>query len=473
MNVKITSIVKNLGYSFSVNALTMIISVLSVLFFPKILGLKEYGIWQLYLFYFSFCGFLPLGWLDGIYLRYGGRNFEKLNNNLISLGFIFFICFIIFEMTILGILGNILFISDEKLSVLKFLINSLIFYIPFAYLRNLLQLANHIKDFAKVTFIERFTFFIGIIFVIFYIDIITDQFMIVDIVAKAVAFSIALYYCRSIITKIKLKYWKRVLKDIRSNIYVGYNLMFANIASMLVFGIIRFGISEQWDIITFGKISLTFSICNFLIVFINGASIVLFPILKNISEDFIKKTYSILNIILTPTLLFCLFFYYPLKEILSIWLPKYMDAFIYMAILFPVCIFESKMALLVSTYLKALRKEKTLLHVNIIGLCISFILTFICAYVLHILDLTVFSIIVVIALRNIIAEIVLNRTLGLNLLKETFLELIVVFSFVFSNYFFTGYISFFIYLGIYILYLICIKNQLNASYRFIINYIKR
>lgn len=472
MNKNFKLIIKNMGYSFVANSLMMIFSIVSVLIFPKILGLKEYGIWQLYLFYFSFCGFLPLGWLDGIYLRYGGKSFEKLNGKLLSLEFFLFIIFILFELIIIYILINLFIIDEDKLYVIKYLLITVIFYLSFSFLKNLLQLSNKIADFARLIFIDRLIFMIGVLLSIIYINNITDEFMISDIVAKFVVLIISLYFCFSILKSFSLKYWKYVYKDILVNIFVGYNLMFSNIASLLVFGIIRWGISQEWDIVTFGKISLTFSICNFLIIFINGASIVLFPVIKNISIEKIKETYGVFNFILTLFLLLCLFIYYPLKEILLIWLPKYADSLIYMAILFPICVFESKMALLISTYLKALRKEKLLLKINIISLIFSVILTFFSVYIFHILDLTVFCIILVIAFRNIIAELCMNFILKINTVKDIVLELIIVVAFIVCNYFITGYISILIYLTIFVFYLIYEKNHIKFSYQFIKIYIK-
>ena len=57
-------------------------------------------------------------------------------------------------------------------------------------------------------------------------------------------------------------------------------------------------------------------------------------------------------------LLGALIVYYPLKIVLSAWLPKYVDSLTYMALVFPMCVFEAKIALLINSYLKTLRKEK-------------------------------------------------------------------------------------------------------------------
>ena len=71
--------IKNIIYSFSANLVSLCISVFMVMFVPKFLSVDDYGLWQLFLFYFSYLGFLHFGWEDGIYLRYAGRNFEELD----------------------------------------------------------------------------------------------------------------------------------------------------------------------------------------------------------------------------------------------------------------------------------------------------------------------------------------------------------------------------------------------------------
>lgn len=472
MNKTLELILKNLTYAFSANGLMMIFAIISVLFFPKILGLKEYGLWQLYLFYFSFCGLLPLGWLDGIYLRYGGKTFERLNGKLLPLQYIFFCIFTTVELILLELLIQNFTEDIDKLYVLKYLFFTLLFYIPFCYLRNLLQLSGKIKEFARLVFFDRFIFMLGAISSIVFIRHISNEFILSDIFAKFIILLISIYYCRILLNKLTFNYWEKVLIDIKCNIYVGYNLMFANIASMLVFGVIRFGISHEWDIITFGKISLSFSICSFFILFVNSASIVLFPIIKNISIETIKKTYGIFNFSLTFFLLLCLFLYYPLKEILYLWLPKFEDSLIYMSILFPICLFESKMALLISTYLKALRKEKELLRINIFCLGFSFILTFISVYILHLLDLTVFCIIIIIAFRNILAELYMNKILKLKNIRSIIFELIIVFAFISLNYLFTTYIALIIYTLVFLINVLFMKKDIIQSYKTIKYYIK-
>ena len=82
MNSKASKLISNFTYSLTSNLVSMIISSLMILIVPKLIGIKEYGYWQLYLFYSSYVGFLHFGWNDGIYLRYGGKEYDELDKKL-------------------------------------------------------------------------------------------------------------------------------------------------------------------------------------------------------------------------------------------------------------------------------------------------------------------------------------------------------------------------------------------------------
>ena len=78
---------------------------------------------------------------------------------------------------------------------------------------------------------------------------------------------------------------------------------------------------------------------------------------------------------------------YPAKLIISWWLPQYSDVMHYICILFPVYIFEGKMALLFNTYLKVYRKENVIFKINILCLSISVIYTLLVTYIFKNLNL--------------------------------------------------------------------------------------
>lgn len=69
---------KNISYSFAANVISMLVGILSVLVFPKLIGVEEFGYYQLYVFYAGYVTLTALGWADGIYLKYGGHQFADL-----------------------------------------------------------------------------------------------------------------------------------------------------------------------------------------------------------------------------------------------------------------------------------------------------------------------------------------------------------------------------------------------------------
>ena len=164
-------------------------------------------------------------------MRYGGKLFERLNGKILSLQFVLFSLFIIFELIILYLFSLFVITDKEKIFVLKYLLIALVLYLPFSFLKNLLQLSGRISEFARLIFVDRLVFMIGAVISILCIENVTNEFMISDIIAKFVVLILAVYYCFSLLKSFSLKYWKQVCKDIWANIYVGYNLMFANIAS--------------------------------------------------------------------------------------------------------------------------------------------------------------------------------------------------------------------------------------------------
>ena len=76
-------------------------------------------------------------------------------------------------------------------------------------------------------------------------------------------------------------------------------------------------------------------------VAMNAASVVLFPILKRMSNKELNKIYNDLNVFVFIICSIVLAFYYPLKELLFIWLPRYQESFFYLSIIAPIFFFES------------------------------------------------------------------------------------------------------------------------------------
>lgn len=102
---------------------------------------------------------------------------------------------------------------------------------------------------------------------------------------------VAVCRCRDIVFG-RMVPFRSGLSEAGKNINVGFKLMIANIASLLIVGIVRMTIENKWGVATFGKVSLTMSVSNLLMVFISAVSIILFPTLRRTSDDKLAGMYD-------------------------------------------------------------------------------------------------------------------------------------------------------------------------------------
>ena len=326
----------------------------------------------------------------------------------------------------------------------------------------ILQATNRIREYAIITIMARIIYCcLIIIFLVF--EIREYKLMVVaDLIGRTISLLYAMYCCRDItfrnITTFYLSF-----KEAFKNISVGMKLMFSNIASMMIIGGVRFGIERSWDVKTFGKISLSLSISNLMMFFINAVGIMMFPILRRTDEKKLPNIYITMRDILMIILFAALLLYYPLKFILLLWLPKYEESLKYMVLIFPMCIYEGKMALIVNSYLKTLRKEKVMLKINIISFLLSIMITFITTFLIKSLNLAVLSIVILLAFRCGLAENFLSKTLKITIYKDMILELLMIFVFILIGWIINSWFAALVYMLAYIIYFFIKRKDIINS----------
>lgn len=448
-----SSVYKNLFYTVASNVVSFICSALITLIIPKCLGIEDYGYFQLYLFYTTYIGFLHFGWADGVLLRYGGAYYEKLDKARLSAQFWLYSGLEI-VLGLFVILFGLLSGSEVGKEIVIVMTGiSILLMLPRTFLQYILQATNRIKEYAVLTVIERIVYVAITIIVLLMGTTSFVPILVADLVGKFVALVYSVIKCIDLV-KTKPEELNAALVETKKNLRVGIKLMFANIASMLVIGLVRLAIESEWDVATFGKVSLTMSVCNMLLVFIHAIASVLFPMLRRTNEERRTEIYVMMRTCLMALLFGMLVFYYPLKLIMSYWLPHYADSLNYMALLFPMCVYESKISMLIETYMKTLRMEKRLLLINILTMLLSVVLTFITVFVLHDLDLAIGSIVVLLAFRCVIAELMLEKKLQVKVKADIVQELVLTAGFVISSWTIGGLAGLGIYIVMYIVYLL-------------------
>ena len=78
MNSVIKNSIRNFRYVFSAQIIVLLFGVIRSLIVPILISVSDFAYWQMYLFYSSYVGIFALGFNDGIYLKYGGDQYEEL-----------------------------------------------------------------------------------------------------------------------------------------------------------------------------------------------------------------------------------------------------------------------------------------------------------------------------------------------------------------------------------------------------------
>lgn len=444
-------LIKNTSYSIFSNFITLGISTVMVLIVPKVIGVKEYGYWQLYMFYASYVGVLAFGWLDGIYLRFGGESYDKLNKRLFHSQFMMFLLIqIIISLVIITVS---FFNNDNNMQyIFQMVAIYLVLYNMKTLILYILQDTNRIKEYAIVNSVGRVLYFLLVIFVLLIKFTDYKLLIIADLLGRAVDLLFGLYTIRDIVfLKLGNFYWS--FKEAWINISIGVKLLVANLAGILIIGIVRYGIQFFWGVSVFGKVSLTLSVSNLIMTFISAVSLVLYPMLRGMSHEKATILYPAIKETLIIILFIGMFLYYPISYILPLWLPQYRDSLIYLPVLFPMCVYQGKFELLISTFLKTFRYEKALLNINLISLLVSAFVTTVNVLFIHKLTVIMFSIILILWIQSNVGEIYLAKQLKIKIYHEIVLETILVIAFMLSGWILQFPYNIFIYTITFLLYL--------------------
>ena len=174
--------------------------------------------------------------------------------------------------------------------------------------------------------------------------------------------------------------------------------------------------------------------------FVTAASVAIFPSIKRINNDDLPDFYIRIRRSVSPFLLLTMALYFPGCYLLHLWLPNYAESLGYLGILMPMVLYASRVTLLTNNYLKAYRKEKLMLCINVVSVAVAFIVFLISAYLLNSLLLVLTALVVVVILRSVVSEIVVMRLIQRCVYASFVWELLLVAIFVVISMKFNGFV---------------------------------
>lgn len=436
----------------------MLTSLGLLLFIPKVVGVADYGYWQLYMFYLAYTGYLSFGVNEGAFIRYSGEVYANLNKTLLAGQYHLLISI----NAILGLMSlGLIFLGpmdQGRLLVFVAVVISTLLVTPRYFLCNVLQATHRFRENTMSVVIEKLSLIVLLLVFISLDQVTLNSFLLADILSKILG-TIYLFYKMSDSIFVRPRMVVTIWQEFKTNLILGLKIVISNVSSLLLVGIPRFFIEKNWGVVAFSKASLIVSFANLIITMVNAIGFVTLPSLTKVDASVLKKYYQSFSLLVSLLLGLVLVAYYPLLFFISKWLPAYIDSLSYMLVVFPVILFESKMALVYTTYLKIFRKENFLMQINLL----SVVLTILANLYLLKFDnsLWLFAVLPLIyGLRGLIVEAYLYKMVGHPFSYHLGLDTGLIMIFISANYMLDHLPALFLYLTFLILNLYTIRKSI-------------
>lgn len=449
MNRILKKSIQNFKYVMSAQVIVLLLGFIKAIVIPLFLSVENFGYWQIYLFYASYVGMFSLGFNDGIYLRYGSYQYDQLPHKKLRTAIRIHIITLMFFT-----IGMILYsfkLSDVNQLFVFFLISGNILVMGlngiFVYV---LQITNKMKEYSFFSILPKVILMFGAIFLtIFRLDNF-KYIILLDFISKIISVIGMIIVCKEL--------WlggnssiPEALTEYKSNIFVGIQLMIAQLMGMFVTGIGRFIVEILGDIKDFAYYSFGVTLTNLVLVLITSVSLILYPTLKRLDKNNYPKYYNKINLILQRFNLIVPLAYFVSVFFIIYFIPKYAPVLKYLNLLFGVIILQAKMQLLNNTFYKALRKETAMMKANLSSVLFFSILSYILFSITKAIWTIALCTFVIMLWRCYFSEIYLRNIMNINDIKEILKEVTMILIFISITSILSSFNAFLIYVVFIIL----------------------
>lgn len=452
---------RNAGTAFLAQGVAMLLSVVQTLLVPKLLGVEQYGYWQLFLFYGSYVGFGHLGLNEGVYLLKGGQGRAEVDKRSVASQFL---VGAVFQMALAAVIVCVAclggFGEDRAFVVAStgvFMVVSNLSY----FLMYLLQAIDETRRSSYSVIVARIAFLVPLVVLLFSRCASFKPYVAAYIAASLVQLLFCGWFCRDFL-RIGFEPVGEAVRQTVESVRVGCKLLVANVASLLVLGVARFACDAAWGIEAFGEFSFAVSMANFFLAFVSQASMVLFPALRKAGAGEVRSFFRNSRDVMSVAFPAVYALYFPMVWLLSLWLPHYATSFIYFVYLVPICVFDSKMNICCTTLFKVLREEGILLKVNLATCAVSAVLALVGVFCFNSIPAVVAGAVAAIVGRSVWSEAYLARRFGVaSAPAVTVGELLLTGVFVSSALTLPSLVALAVFLSAYAVFLVVFRGQVR------------
>ena len=360
---------------FLANIINLVINLATNFLLPKYLSVDSYAFIKTYQLYSSYAGVLSLGFVDGMYLKYGGKEFIDINKGDLDKNIS---SFRIFQLIITFLLLPFVFIlKDYTYAVFVFTI------LPVnmaGYFRSLYQSIGEFKKYSRLmNSVTILTFMINIVLLFVVKTDVYQIYLALYVILNIVIWLMLELYLRKSVNY-SFSYFLFSLSEMVDNIKDGILLMLGNFSNTILTSMDRWFIKALMNTYAFAQYSFACSMENFVNFAVTPITITLYNYFCNHQEIQEVKKIRNLTMIFATCLISCAF---PAKFILENFLTKYIESSSVMFILFAAQFFYVIIKSIYVNLYKAQNKQKVYFTKLILVIAFGFVFNIACYLMWH------------------------------------------------------------------------------------------
>lgn len=460
---------RDLTYAFSANFLNFLMGFVTGFIIPKFLGIDDYAYLKVFTFYVTYVGVAHLGFLDGIYVKYGAYDYDDLPRKKFR-GYVrFLIVFQVIEALALVLLAFLLIRNENRLNIVLFTIFNMIILNITNLWMFIHQITKRFKLFSINTILTKLLYVIGCVLLILNGVRGYKGYVILQTIINIIILFIYIYYNKELVFG-KAESTKETFKEAKELIGIGFFVMIGNFMSVIILGIDRIFVDRLFTIKDFAIYSFAYTLISLFYILLNSLTMVIYPYLRRAKEDTYKSVYETIRISITMLMSVTLCGYFVIKFIVSSFLPQYTESFAILIFLVPTVIYSAQINILIANYYKIMQKTKEYTINNIMALFLSIITNIIAYFIYKDIASIAIATLVSFVLWLIYSDLYFKKIIKVRVGRAYILDLSILAIFFFSAYFFKWYNGLVIYIVLLIL-LLTINNRKDVKK--IINMVKK
>ena len=358
--------IKKIGFVAFSNIIKLISSILIAFVIPNLLGLTNYGYYKVFVLYLTYIGLFHFGFIDGIYLKFGGLSYEELDKGSFR-SYFRFLLYLELIVTSIGLVVSLFFIQGEKQIIFILLSLNLIAINLTTYYQFISQITSRFKEYSSRLIILSITNILIVAYL--YLMNISDYRIYIGLIV-AVNYLLLLWYVYTYkdITIGKADKFYNTKNDIAFFFKTGIPLLLANLAATFVMTVDKQIVELLFSVEVFGVYSFAYSMLAMITVVVSAVGVVLYPTLKKTSIENIPQNYSNLNFVIILVVLVGLLGYYPLLWIIPRYLPNYSESLIIFRVALPGLVLTSSIMAIKHNFFKITNKNISFFVLGVIAI---------------------------------------------------------------------------------------------------------